>query len=195
MDKAYMKHNTPDLTIIWDEKRTMERIAECIESIGKSNYELADWFTGDKSKEVMSEQAVDNWRKMKNCMRIQNIKYLALYIGVDIDDIIVFVGDKPKKLVSKYKRVESSVRDDSQYNISRKKIEIKIRRLMWQKGYSDVKELAQIMGVSPTTIRNWMKGSIPRWDRLKKLSIVLGVKMNDIIKIEADTIERTMNVF
>ena len=51
------------------------------------------------------------------------------------------------------------------------------------------------MGVSPTTRRNWMKGSIPRWDRLKKLSIVLGVKMNDIIKIEADTIERTMNVF
>lgn len=195
MDSTYMKHDAPNLTIVWDKKRTMERIAECIESIGKSNYELADWFIGDDPDEAMSEQAIDNWHKMKNCMRIQNIKYLALYIGVDIDDIIVFVGDKPKKLVPKYKRVESSVRDNPQYNISRKKIETKIRRLMWQKGYSNVKELAQIMGVSPTTIRSWMKGSIPRWDKLKKLSIVLGVKMNDIIKIEADTIERTMNVF
>lgn len=193
---AYIAQNIINSEIVVDKKRTAEKVREGIRILGKTVQEFAQWFSAPESSDGVNIQAVSYWCTGKNLMSDNNIKYFASYLGVDIDDLIVFEGEPSKELKQKYERVDKNVSLDINYIISQEKTGKYIENLMTTNGYS-VRELAYIIGVSPVTVRNWKKGSVPCWTNLKKLSMLFGVKMNDIIKLNMDTVEleRRMNVF
>lgn len=187
--KAFAKNKLINLNVTIDKKATAKRISELIHKFGKPIDQLLDSFN------VMDKQAIYYWMSEKNGgISIEKAKLLAVYMGIDIDDIIIFKGDEPKEVIQKYKRIEKNIAISLDYMISSEKTGEKITQLMREKNCS-VKELAEIMGVSETTVRNWKKGTLPKWPKLKKLSIVFGVKMNDIIKVRKDGAEGMMNIF
>lgn len=186
---AFEKDEMINLNVTVDKKATSKRIYKLIRGFNKPIKQLLELF------EVMSEQAIYYWISEKTGgICIEKAKLLASYLGIDIDDVIVFKGDEPKEVIQKYKRIEENIALSPDYQISAEKTGEKIIQLMREKNCS-IKELAEMMGVSEATVRNWRKGSLPKWPKLKKLSIIFEVKMNDIIKVGKDGAEERMNVF
>lgn len=193
---AYIAQNIINSKIVVDKKRTAEKVKEGMKLLGKNVQEFAQLFSAPESDVHVNLQAVSYWCTGKNLMSDNNMKCFAAYLGVDIDDLIVFEGEPSRELMQKYERVNRNVSLDIDYIISAEKTGQYIESLMIKSGYS-VRELAYIIGVSPTAVRTWKKGAMPCWGNLKKLSMLFGVKMNDIIKLNRDTVEleRRMNVF
>ncbi len=62
-----------------------------------------------------------------------------------------------------------------------------IRQLREERGWTQL-ELANRLGVTPSTIYNWERGRFePRASQLRQLAQVLGVKMDDIELVVAES--------